>query len=88
MPASWYVVMTILGIILFISSILILKACIRDYKIMRKLTSDVHPESNIPRDIPITTGRRVYYMNENIHVIDLRNINVIDDLQNSNVIYV
>ena len=38
---------------------------------MQQLTSNVYPESNIRSNLPVVTGRRVYYMNENLHVIDL-----------------
>jgi hypothetical protein len=77
MPTSWNVIMIILGMVIVIVIFFICKTCIRDYKRIQQLTSNVYPESNIRSNLPVVTGRRVYYMNENLHVIDIPQSNVI-----------
>ena len=71
MPTSWYVIMIILGAVLLVVTVVICKICIRDYKKIHQLTSNVYPEANIRTNIPTAIGRRVYYMNENLHVINI-----------------
>ena len=72
MPTSWYVIMIILGVVLLIVTVVICKTCIRDYKKIHQLTSSIYPSVTVnDRQIPVTIGRRVYYMNENLTVIDV-----------------
>lgn len=46
---------------------------LRDYRLVRRLTSPVSPEPNSEnnQDIPIARGVEVYYMNQRLPVIDI-----------------
>ena len=74
MNKTWIIVMSILGVVLIVTGIFICKMCIRDYKHILQLTAPVHPTTPTIENLPVTIGRRVYYMNENLQIIDIENI--------------
>lgn len=74
MNKTWFILISILGVVLIVSGIFICKMCIRDYKHILQLTAPVHPITPTIENLPVTIGRRVYYIDQNLQIIDIENI--------------
>jgi hypothetical protein len=72
MPKSWYIVMIILGIVLFIVCTVMCKICYRDHKKMLELIEPVR--SNRVYPMPVAIGVEVYGPQRGVQVITVENV--------------
>tara|TARA_B100000963_G_scaffold348556_1_gene356265 strand:- start:463 stop:681 length:219 start_codon:yes stop_codon:yes gene_type:complete len=72
MPKSWYIVMIILGIILFIVCVINCKMFCRDYKKIQELVEPVRSNRIYP--MPVAIGVEVYGPQRGVQVITVENV--------------
>lgn len=72
MPQSWYIVMIILGIVLFFVCIITCRMFYRDQLIIRELIEPVR--DNRVHPLPVAIGVEVYGPQRGVQVITVENI--------------
>ena len=72
MPKSWYIIITILGIILFIVCVINCKMFCRDFEKIQELTQPVRSNRIYP--MPVAIGVEVYGPQRGIQVLTVDNV--------------